>query len=195
MAGTICSKARAYLDEMSTLLDRLDTDAIDRLADWLFDAWKDDHQIIVFGNGGSAYTASHFVTDIVKTAWIEGQRRLRALSIVDNFGLTTALGNDIHYDQSLVFPLESYGRPGDVAIAISGSGNSPNVVLACEWAKANGMKLACLSGFGGGKIGSLADLHINIPSDNYGLIEDLHLSIGHMITQALKSRVMAEVEV
>jgi len=195
MAGTICSKSQAYLDGMAELLGRVDAGPIDQLGDWLYDAWKNDQQVFILGNGGSAYTASHFVTDIVKTAWVEGQPRLRAISVVDNYGLTTALGNDIDYDQTFVFPLASYARQGDIAIAISGSGNSPNVVLACEWAKQNGVKLACLTGFTGGKIGDMADLHIHIPSDNYGLIEDLHLSVGHMITQALKSRIMAEVGV
>ena len=188
MAGTICSTAKTYLEGLADLCDRIDANAIDELAGWLLDIWKTDNQVIVFGNGGSAYTASHFITDLVKTASVEGKRRLRAISLVDNYGLTTALGNDISYDKSLVYPLETYGRPGDIAIAVSCSGNSPNVVEACEWAKANGMRVACLTGFAGGKIAKIADLHINIPSDNYGLIEDLHLSINHMICQAFHSQ-------
>jgi len=194
MAGTISSTAREYLDGMAALLGKVDCGAIDRLAGWLMDAWREDRQVFIFGNGGSAYTASHFVTDFVKTAAVDGQRRLRAISLVDNYGLTTALGNDISYDQTFLFPLEAYGRRGDVAIAISGSGNSPNVVNACKWAADNGLKLACLTGFKGGKIAGMGKIHVNIPSDNYGLIEDLHMSIGHMVSQAFKVGLMAEVK-
>jgi D-sedoheptulose 7-phosphate isomerase len=190
MAGTICSHAQAYLDGLAELCGRIDAEAIDTLSGWLYETWESDGQVLVFGNGGSAYTASHFVTDLVKTAWVDGLRMLRAISVVDNYGLTTALGNDIDYSQSFVFPLKAYGRAGDLAIAISGSGNSPNVVEACRWARENGLRVACLTGFGGGKIAGMADLHINVPSDNYGLIEDLHLSINHMISQGLKDRLL-----
>lgn len=191
MAGTICSTASEYLDGMSKLLARVDPGPIDSLSDRLFDVWSDDQQVLVFGNGGSAYTASHFITDMIKTASVDGQRKLRAISLCDNYGVTTALGNDIDYDQTFEYPLSAYGRRGDLAIAISGSGNSPNVVNACQWAKDNGLLLASLTGFDGGKIAALADIHINIPSDNYGLIEDLHLSVNHVICQALKNRVAA----
>lgn len=189
MAGTICHNAQQYLTDLGELLGRVDPGPIDALADALFDAWEADRLVLVFGNGGSAYTASHYVTDLVKTAEVEGQRRLRAISLCDNYGLTTALGNDICYDDTFVYPLQSYARAGDLAIAISGSGNSPNVVKACEWAIANDVKLACLTGFSGGKIADMADIHVHIPSDNYGLVEDLHLSVNHMIAQAHKARV------
>lgn len=192
MAGTISTTASGYLQDLSDLCGRIDAQAIETLSGWLHQAWRDDRQVLVFGNGGSASTAAHYVTDLVKTASVEGLRRLRVLGLVDNFGLTTALGNDIAYDQTFVFPLETYARPGDVAIAISGSGNSPNVVNACLWARANRVKLAALTGFAGGKIARLADLHINVPSDNFGLIEDMHLSINHMVSQILKTRLSAE---
>lgn len=194
MAGTICNNAKQYLDGLTELIQRVDPEPIDALADALFEIWEGDRHVFVYGNGGSAYTASHFVTDLVKTAEVENQRRLRAISLVDNYGLTTAMGNDISYDDTFVYPLESYARPGDLAIAVSCSGNSPNVVRACEWAKGNGMKVACLTGFAGGKIADLADIHINIPSDNYGLIEDLHLSVNHMVAQAHKARVTQATE-
>lgn len=193
MPGTICPTASEYIRTLKETLDRVDATSVDLLAERLYQAWRDDQQVFVFGNGGSAYTASHFITDMVKTASVPGQRRLRAISFVDNYGLTTALGNDIHYDQSFLFPLETYARPGDLAIAISGSGNSPNVVLACEYAKTVGATLACLTGFSGGKIAPMADIHVHVASDNYGVIEDIHMSIGHMICHALKYRVLTEV--
>ena len=191
MAGTISATAGEYLRGLGQLCGRLDAAAVERLADQIFEAWVDDRQVIVFGNGGSASTAGHFVTDLVKTACVEGQRRLRAISLVDNYGLTTALGNDVAYDQTLAFPLETYARPGDLAIAISASGNSPNVVNACLWAKAHGVKLAGLTGCDGGRVAQLVETHINVPSDNFGFIEDLHLSINHMVSQILKARVTA----
>lgn len=190
MAGKIASSAAEYLTGLGNLLDELDASAINRLTDALAEVSESDRQVLVFGNGGSAYTASHFITDIVKTAAVEGRRRIRAISLVDNYGLTTAIGNDITYDDSFVYPLESYGKPGDLAIAISGSGNSENVVRACQWARDNGLTVACLTGFSGGKIADLADIHIHVPSDNYGFIEDLHLSVAHVITQAFKSRLL-----
>jgi len=190
MAGSICKSAAEYLSGLARLAAQIDTARLEEFADALFRAWEDDRCVFVFGNGGSATTASHQVCDFVKTAAVDGQRRLRAFCLVDNTGISTALGNDIGYEDTLRYPLETYARPSDVAVAISGSGNSRNVLLACEWARENGVEVIALTGFGGGKLKRLADLHINVPSDNFGLIEDLHLVVGHCVSQILKSRVM-----
>lgn len=192
MAGSTSESAKAYLDGMTALLARLDASRIDQYAERLFEAWKANHSVWVFGNGGSASCASHHVADYVKTAQVEGQRRLRAFSLCDNKEMMTAIGNDIGYDDIFIHPLESYAEAGDVAVAISCSGNSPNVVRALEWAKANGLFTVAITGFAGGKIGAIADLHINVPSDNYGLIEDLQLSVGHIVAQVLQRRVQRE---
>jgi D-sedoheptulose 7-phosphate isomerase len=192
MAGSIVSSASDYLGGMAALLKNVDAKAIDAYADLLFKAWKEDRAVFVFGNGGSAYTASHHVTDYVKTAAVDGVRRIRAFSMVDNLGLLTACGNDISYDEIMSYPLASFARPGDLAIAISCSGNSPNVLRACEWARNNQLKVVALTGLNGGKLKDLADVHINVPSDNYGWVEDLHMSIGHIGAQSLKSRVSKE---
>lgn len=189
MAGMVVRSAGEYLKGLSELCARVDAGALERFADLLFDAWKGDRAVLIFGNGGSAYTASHYVTDFVKTAQVEGQRRLRAISLVDNYGMTTAIGNDMDYAQTMSHPVESYGRAGDLAVAISCSGNSPNVVRACEAAKRVGMKVVALTGFSGGKIGAMADLHVHVASENYGLIEDLHLSCGHVAAQLLLHKV------
>jgi D-sedoheptulose 7-phosphate isomerase len=192
MAGSIVSSARSYMDEMSQVLGEVDPASIDALADCIFQAWRDGRRVFVFGNGGSAYNASHMVTDLVKTAAVGGQRRLAAFSLVDNFGLTTAIGNDLSYDETLSYPLESFANAGDVAIAISCSGNSPNVLRACRWAREHGLTVAALTGFAGGKVKEMADIHVNVPSTNYGIMEDLHLSVGHIIAQSLKSRIMEQ---
>jgi len=135
MAGMVVRSAGEYLRGLADLCARVDAGALERFADLLFEAWKGDRTVLIFGNGGSAYTASHYVTDFVKTAQVEGQRRLRAISLVDNYGMTTAIGNDMDYARTMSHPVESYGRAGDLAVAISCSGNSPNVVRACEAAR------------------------------------------------------------
>lgn len=191
MAGSICKSAAYYLEEMASLLPSLDCQAIDAVADTMFSAWQADRMIATIGNGGSASTASHFVADLVKTAAVDGQRRLRATCLSDNIGLLTAIGNDIHYDDIFKYPIEALTRPADVLIAISASGNSPNIVRACQFANDHGLFVVTLTGFDGGKISKIADLHVNIPSENYGIVEDLHLMIGHIITQSLRTRIEA----
>jgi len=189
MAGTISKTAGSYIAEMARVVGLIDPIAVERFAEMIFNAWRDDRHVFVFGNGGSAYTSSHFVTDLVKTASVEGKKRLHAISLLDNVGLTTAIGNDIAYDDIFRFTLESYAAKGDIAIGISCSGNSPNLLRACEWAKESGLTVIALTGFAGGKVKNLANLHINVPSENYGVIEDLHLSIAHIVAQGLKARI------
>lgn len=188
----MCETAKAYLNGMARLLGEIDCRGIDDFAELMVDAWRNDRRVFVFGNGGSATTASHHACDLMKTAAVDGQRRLNAFSLVDNVGIGTAIGNDLDYEQVFVYLLETYAKRGDLAVAISGSGNSPNVLRACTWARRNGVKVIALTGFSGGKLKDLADLHINIPSDNYGYVEDLHLAIGHMVAQILKARISAE---
>ncbi|MHC4947627.1 MAG: D-sedoheptulose-7-phosphate isomerase [Planctomycetota bacterium] len=191
MPPVTCQSSRGYFEAMADVFGRLDHDAIDAYADVIFEAWADERRVFVFGNGGSAYTASHHVTDYVKTASVEGRRRLQAISLVDNLGLLTAIGNDIDYDDVFRYGLESSARAGDVAVAISASGRSPNVVRACEWAKANGLTVVAVTGFQGGLIGPIADLHLNVPSENYGIIEDGQMAIGHVAAQVLQRKVAA----
>lgn len=190
MAGGICERAEEYLNNLAKLAQRIDRERVEAFADALFHAWKDDRCVFVFGNGGSAATANHMVCDFVKTAAVDGQRRLRAFCLVDSMGMGTALANDIGYEDTFRYPLETYSRPGDVVVGLSGSGNSRNVLRACRWARENGVMVVALSGFDGGELKNLADLHINVPSDNFGLIEDLHLVVGHSVAQILKSRVL-----
>jgi len=192
MAGSICRSAKSYLRKLSQLARSIDERKIEEFAQLLLQAWRRGRRVFVFGNGGSASTASHQVCDLVKTAAVDGQRRLKAYSLVDNVGMNTALGNDIGYERTFVFPLETHAEPGDIAVAISASGNSPNVVEACAWARGHGVTVVALTGFNGGRLRHLADLHINVNSNNYGLIEDAHLAIGHCVAQLLKSHIMAE---
>lgn len=178
-----------YLRELRRLLDTLDETRLDRFADEVESVWGRDGQVLVFGNGGSALTASHMVNDLLSCWNPEAQPRgLRAMSLCDNPGVTTALANDLAFDDVFLLPLQAYARAGDLAVAISGSGRSPNVVKAAAWAVANGLHLVALTGFDGGELGGLAPLHINVPSCHYGPIEDVHLAIGHIVSNILRSR-------
>lgn len=192
MAGTISRTSAEYFGTLAAVASRMDHAAVERYADLLYDAWSRRARVLVFGNGGSAYNSSHHVTDYVKTASVAGRQRLLAMSLTDNVGLTTAVGNDLAYDQTFVYPLESYAQAGDVAVGISCSGNSPNLIRAFEWARANSLTVVALTGFAGGKAKDLAHIHINVPSDNYGVIEDLHMSVGHVAAQMLNDRVLRE---
>lgn len=191
MAGTMISAPGAYFAEMSRAAAAIDQQAVARYADLLFAAWQRDATVHIFGNGGSHANASHTVADFVKTAMVDGKRRLRALCMSDNLPMLTAVGNDIDYTNSFAFALESYARKGDLAVAISCSGNSPNILRAVEVARAAGCTIVALTGVKGGKVGPLADLHINVPSDNFGVIEDLHMSIGHIAAQMFHHRLRA----
>lgn len=188
MAGSMITTPAEYVAELARAAATIDQRVVQRYADTLFDAWKHDRQVLIFGNGGSHANASHTVADFVKTAMVDGKRRLRALCMSDNLPMLTALGNDMGYDTTFSFPLESYGRSGDLAVAISCSGNSPNILRAAESAKKIGMTLVALTGLKGGKVGPMADIHINVASDNYGVIEDLHMSVGHIAAQMFHNR-------
>jgi D-sedoheptulose 7-phosphate isomerase len=188
---SISDSVTGYFTTMQQVIARSELGAIDAYVEALYGAWRDGHRVFVFGNGGSALTASHHVADYVKTASVEGQPRLQAFCLSDNAGLLTALGNDISYEDTFRWPLEAFARPADLAVAISASGNSPNVVRACHWARNCGLLLVCLTGFSGGKIGHMADIHIHFPCDNYGVIEDLHMAVGHIAAQSLRCRILA----
>jgi phosphoheptose isomerase len=192
MAGSIAASPDDYLTQLARTAAAVDRASVEAYANALFDAWTRRAQVFVFGNGGSAYNASHHVTDYVKTASAPRRPRLMAYSLADNYGLTTAIANDLSYDETFSFPLESYARTGDIAVGISCSGNSPNLLRACRWARDHGLTVVALTGFKGGQVRDLAHIHINVPSENYGVIEDLHLSIGHIATQMLHVRVLAK---
>lgn len=192
MAGSTARTSNDYFRALAETSGRMDNNAVEKYADVLWDAWKRRARVFIFGNGGSAYNASHHATDYVKTASVAGMPRLVAISLTDNVGLTTAVGNDLSYDETFSFPLESYAQAGDVAVGISCSGNSPNLLRACRWARDNALTLVALTGFAGGKVKDLAHVHINVPSDNYGVIEDLHMSVGHVAAQILHNRILTE---
>src|SRR4051812_17799506 len=129
-----------YITAQKAALDSIPVDAVAKLIDRLKAALKEDRHIFVFGNGGSASNASHFVTDLGKGASDKVGKRFRCFSLNDNVSWMTAIGNDYHYDEIFSRQLMNYGKPGDIVMALSVSGNSPNVVRGLEWAKKNGLK-------------------------------------------------------
>ncbi len=183
------------MDEMKRLLHLVNDLAVDKVSEAIFTAWKGDRRVFICGNGGSALTSSHWALDLMKTAEVDGQPRLKAISLTDNVGVITAVGNDVSFDDVFRYPLDAYAEQGDILIAISCSGNSPNVISACEWAATHGLTVIALTGFTGGKLRELGDIRVHVPSDNYGIIEDMHMAMGHMAAQGLRARILAQEEV
>jgi D-sedoheptulose 7-phosphate isomerase len=173
-----------YLQQQKAALDSIPDETVARLVDRFRAALAEDRQIFVFGNGGSAANASHFITDLGKGASDKVGKRFRCLSINDNVSWITALGNDYAYEDVYVRQLENYARSGDIAMAMSVSGNSPNVVKAMEWAKRNGVFTVALVGGKRGRLAEIADVPVVIDSHHYGRVEDAHMAICHMICYA-----------
>ncbi|MBI4423770.1 MAG: SIS domain-containing protein [Elusimicrobia bacterium] len=166
----------------------LDVAAVARLAEAVARAERDGRQVLVMGNGGSAATASHIATDWCKTASVPGRRQVKCLSLADNASFITAIGNDLSFDDIFSRQLENILERGDLVVLVSGSGNSPNLLKAAACARSRGAKTAALLGFDGGKLRGAVDLPVLVASDQYGVIEDLHLAIGHIVTFFLKQR-------
>ncbi len=173
-----------YLTAHKAALDSIPTEDVARLIETLRDKLKEDRQIFVMGNGGSAANASHFATDLGKSASDKVGKRFRVMSLNDNVSWLTALGNDYAYDEVFVGQLQNYGRAGDLLLGISVSGNSSNCVRAFEWAKANGLQTVALVGAKGGRMVELADQAIRIQDTHYGRVEDAQMGICHMLCYA-----------
>jgi D-sedoheptulose 7-phosphate isomerase len=173
-----------YVKGQKAALDSIPPEAVAQLIESLREALKADRQIFVFGNGGSAANASHFATDLGKGASDKVGRRFRVLSLNDNVSWMTALGNDYAYEDIFVRQLENYGRKGDVVLAMSVSGNSPNVVKALDWAKRNGLHTVALVGAKRGCAAEIAEQVIVINSEHYGRVEDAHMGICHLLCYA-----------
>jgi D-sedoheptulose 7-phosphate isomerase len=173
--------AEEYRSCLLELLQRADLKPVEQAVEWFSEARAAGQQIFVCGNGGSAASASHFVCDVLKGASFGRESRFRIMALGDNQPTLTAYSNDVSYDVVFAEQLKNFARPGDVVMAISGSGNSPNVVRAIEWAKSAGCRTIAMTGRDGGKLGPLADLQIHVPEQHMGRIEDAHMIFCHMI--------------
>jgi D-sedoheptulose 7-phosphate isomerase len=184
------ARSKTYFLSVGAVLRRLPFALIDSVTDALWNAYLKGKTVYVFGNGGSAGLASHCACDLGKGTAINGTRRFRVLALTDNVPLITAWANDTCYDEIFAEQLTPLIEKGDIALAISGSGNSPNVLKALCVAREAGAFTIGLTGFQGGKMKPLCDLCVIIPSDNMQVIEDLHVSVNHSIFISLRSRML-----
>jgi D-sedoheptulose 7-phosphate isomerase len=187
-----------YMQRLEAELRRIDRAAMERWADHLYRAWENDRFVFIFGNGGSGTTASHMAEDLGKSTLRpedlkdESKKRLKVLSLTDNAGWIMAVGNDVAYDQIFVQQLMNYGGPGDLVIAISGSGNSPNVLNAVDWANRHGLSTFGLTGYSGGKLRSMQHDGLHVALDDMGMVESIHLCLFHWVLNDVFARINRE---
>ncbi|MBD0351208.1 MAG: SIS domain-containing protein [Flavisolibacter sp.] len=170
-----------YIQEQRKALESIPVDEVEKLITTFRKALKENRQIFVFGNGGSACNASHFVTDLGKSSSDKTYRRFRCLSLNDNVSWITAIGNDYAYEDVFLRQLENYARPNDIVMTLSVSGSSPNIVKAVEWCRQYDVYTIALVGGKKGKVAPLADHVITIDDTHYGRVEDCQMHICHMI--------------
>jgi D-sedoheptulose 7-phosphate isomerase len=181
--------ARQYFGQLQRTLAKLPLEGIDRIADLLVETYDAGRMVYLCGNGGSAALASHMACDLGKgTAYCNPGKRFRVLALTDNLPTLTAWANDSSYDDVFSEQLRNFVQPSDVAFAISGSGNSKNVLKALLVARESGAVTVGISGFAGGAMKDLCDLCVVVPSDNMQIIEDLHLAIAHCVFRIAHAR-------
>jgi len=182
--------AKNYLDELKATIDSISLGDIQKIANILLRAYQDNCRVFILGNGGSASTASHMACDLgkgtLKNVYNPHEKRFQVISLTDNVATMTAFANDLSYDDMFAQQLHNLVNKGDVVIGISGSGNTPNIIKALMYAKSQGAVTVGFLGFGsGGKAKDLVDYNITIKSSNYGIVEDLHLVLDHILTSCL----------
>jgi D-sedoheptulose 7-phosphate isomerase len=183
-----------YLSNVSAVIAALAPEPLATITDRLLQAARAGRTVFILGNGGSAATASHFACDLAKTASVPGFPRLRALAFTDNVPLLTAWGNDASYEVVFAEQVQTFVRPHDIVIAISASGNSPNVLAAVVASQEAGAEVIGWTGFGGGRLRTLCDICLVVPSHEYGPVEDVHLVVVHAITAALRAAFLEEAQ-
>lgn len=177
---------RKYILDLEDTLGQLPDESIDEVIGILHSARFDRRQIFVMGNGGSASTASHLACDLGKNTRQEGWPNFRVIGLSDNMAIFSALANDEGYQSVFVQQLENLLQPGDIVLAISASGNSPNVLRAVEFANSAGARTIGFTGFDGGKLGPMVEINLHVPSHNIEQVEDIHLMLEHIMTRALR---------
>lgn len=187
-----------YVRRLQQELDRVDQAEVQQMADLIFGAWEQERFVFIFGNGGSGANATHMSEDLGKSSLREcdlrdeSKKRLKVMSLTDNMGWILAVGNDLGYDQIFVQQLMNYGSAGDVVIAISGSGNSPNVLHAVDWANRHGLKTFGMTGFQGGKLRGMQQSGLHVPLDDMGMVESIHLCLFHWVLNDVFARINHE---
>jgi len=187
--------ARAYLDRVCREIQRVELDQVENLSNLIEAAYQSGRTVFVIGNGGSAANASHLCEDLNKCTLrdFDAPRRLRVLSLTDNTAGIMAWANDEGYDRVFVEQLKTYASPGDLLLAISGSGNSPNIIKAVDWANGHGLTTVGITGYSGGMLRGLAQHSLHVPLDDMGTVESIHLVVFHWIIGDLFRRISGPV--
>lgn len=187
-----------YLARLNEELRNLDGAAVERWSDLIFDAWDKGRFVFVIGNGGAATTASHFAEDFGKSLLRqedlrdESRKRLKVLALTDNVGRITALANDLSFDDVFVQQLMNLGGPGDVLIALSGSGNSVNILRAVDWANRRGLTTFGMTGYDGGRLREIQQDGIHVAVDDMGMAQSIHLCLFHWVLDDVFARINSE---
>lgn len=193
--GTITDFLGDYFARCAAAARSVPSDALSRAAEVLTAAYAGGHTIYACGNGGSAAISNHLLCDHAKCIRTDTDLMPRVISLSANLELITAIANDIAFDDVFVYQLQNLGRPGDVLITISSSGDSENVVRAAQWARDNGLQTIAMTGFSGGRTGRLADVHLHVEGDNYGVVEDVHQSLMHILAQYIRQARMSDAHI
>ncbi len=175
----------AYFDKVAETLKKVDQDVLEDLVKIIFECRDRGNTIYIFGNGGSAATASHVAGDFLKGISYQLEKRFRVICLSDNIPGTSAISNDLTYDEVFIEPLKTYLDSNDVVIGISGSGNSVNVIKAMQYAKTAGALTVAMVGYQGGQLKDIADLVVHVPVDDMEVAEDIHLIVFHAIKQRI----------
>lgn len=181
----LTSIVQDYFTHLTQTVNAWDITQISKATALIHETWEAKRQIIVFGNGGSALTASHYITDWNKSAILTHGKKFRGICLNDNMGLITAYSNDIAYEKVFSEQLKNTLEPKDLVIAISGSGNSPNIINAVNFANENGGITLGICGFNGGKLKQLAQHHVWVNIADMQIVEDLHLVFGHLVMKTI----------
>jgi D-sedoheptulose 7-phosphate isomerase len=183
--STVSGMSEVYLNKLGLALAALNRQELDEGVRMVRDAWERGAQVFTLGNGGSSMTALHYITDWNKMVYLNHGRQFRGRSLVDNMGLVMAYGNDTSFADIFIEQLKNLMAPGDLVIAISGSGNSENVIRAVDYANKNGGVTLGLAGFSGGKLKGIAQHCVWVAADDMQLCEDAHAIFGHIVMQSL----------
>jgi len=188
----IAGYSDAYFEKLKAAAASVDREKLSQAATTLEKAYGNGATIYVCGNGGSAAISNHLVCDHLKLIRTDTNLVPRVVSLSATIETITAIANDISYDDVFVYQIESLGRKGDVLITVSSSGDSENVVRAAGWARDNGLTVISLTGFNGGRTADIAETHLHVEGDNYGVIEDVHQSLMHILAQYIRQKQMTE---
>ena len=172
---------KTYLEQEIDILKRIDVSAVNEVLNLLEAGINREATIYVFGNGGSAATASHFQNDFNKGVSEHIDKKFRFLCLNDNVATVMAVANDVGYEEVFRFQLQGKIKEGDILMAISGSGNSPNVINAVEYGKKQGCKVVGLTGYSGGRLKELSDISLHVPINSMQITEDVHMIFNHLM--------------